>query len=58
VALAALLSAFVIWNVSRVWLCDPSSLIQGHAVWHVLCAVSAYFLCRHYASEQATSSPV
>jgi hypothetical protein len=54
VALAALLAAFVIWNISRVWLCDPSSLVQGHAVWHVLCAVSAYFLYRYYASERAT----
>ena len=34
--------AFVIWNLSRtgrVW-CDPASLLQGHAAWHLLTAVS------------------
>jgi hypothetical protein len=34
--------AFVIWNLSRtgrVW-CDPASLLQGHAVWHLLSALS------------------
>jgi len=51
-ALAALLTAFAIWNAARAWLCDPHSLLQGHAVWHVLCAVAAYFLYRYYASER------
>ncbi len=50
-SLASILTAFVIWNASKAWLCDPRSLIQGHAIWHVLCAVAAYFLYRYYASE-------
>jgi hypothetical protein len=50
-ALASILVAFGIWNVTKAWLCDPHSLVQGHAVWHLLCAVSAYFLYRYYASE-------
>ena len=52
-SLASILTAFAIWNVTKVWLCDPYSLVQGHAIWHVLCAVAAYFLYRYYASEEA-----
>jgi hypothetical protein len=48
---ASLLIAFVIWNATNAGLCDPYSPIQGHAVWHVLCAVAAYLLYRYYASE-------
>ena len=53
VAVGAMAVAFVIWSLSHSGgpLCDPDSLVQGHAVWHVLCAVSAYALFRFYASE-------
>ena len=54
-SLASIITAFVIWNASKTWLCDPHSLIQGHAIWHVLGAVSAYFLYRYYASEKQVS---
>lgn len=52
-SLGSLLLAFIIWNM---WkndspLCDPQSLLQGHAIWHILDAVAAYFLFRFYASE-------
>jgi hypothetical protein len=50
-SLASILIAFAIWNVTKARLCDPYSLIQGHAIWHILCAVSAYLLYRYYASE-------
>ncbi len=53
-SLGSILIAFAIWNASKTWLCDPHSFIQGHAVWHVLGAVSAYFLYRYYASEEVT----
>ena len=52
-SLATMLVAFGIWNASKAWLCDPHSLIQGHAIWHVLGAVAAYLLYRYYASEEA-----
>lgn len=45
--------AFFIWNLSlsvSPW-CDPSSLIQGHGIWHLLNALSVYFLYRYYVSE-------
>ena len=53
VSLGALVTAFAIWNASKTWLCDPHSLVQGHAIWHLLCAVAAYFLYRYYASEDS-----
>lgn len=51
-AVGAIVVAFVIWTVSRHGLCDPHSLAQGHAVWHLLGAVSAYLLFRLWASER------
>lgn len=53
VAVGSLALAFVIWNLTKTRFCDPDSLIQGHAVWHLLGAVSAYFLFRYYVTERA-----
>jgi hypothetical protein len=52
VALASMLVAFTIWLLSNAGWCDPGSLVQGHAAWHLLCAVSAYWLFRMYESER------
>lgn len=51
-SVAALGVAFVVWNLSKddAPLCDPHSLLQGHAVWHVLCATSAFWLYRYWVS--------
>ncbi|MFN8283392.1 MAG: ceramidase domain-containing protein [Chitinophagales bacterium] len=45
--------AFLIWNLSLTGNigCYPDSLIQGHAIWHILCAVSVYYIFRFYSSE-------
>ncbi|MFC7724779.1 ceramidase domain-containing protein [Nocardioides sp. GCM10028917] len=51
VALASMLVAFTIWLLSNAGWCDPDSWLQGHAAWHLLCAVAAYWLYRLYASE-------
>ncbi|MCP3424198.1 ceramidase domain-containing protein [Nocardioides pinisoli] len=51
VALAAMLVAFTVWLLSNAGWCDPDSLLQGHAAWHLLGAVAAYWLYRLYASE-------
>ena len=53
-SLASLITAFIIWNF---WkndspLCDPHSIIQGHAIWHLLDALAVFFLFRFYVSEQ------
>ena len=54
-ALGALLSAFFIWGISMTGtsLCDPYSPIQGHAIWHILDAFSAFCLFMYYASEHS-----
>ena len=46
--------AFAVWNTAKDGsaLCWPHSVYQGHGVWHVLCAVSAYCLFRFYCSER------
>lgn len=51
-SLGTLLLAFVIWNLSKDGspLCDPLSMLQGHGAWHLLDALAAYFLARHYLS--------
>ena len=52
-SLAAFGLAFGIWNLGKSaqpW-CDPDSLLQPHAAWHVLCALAAYALFRGYAGE-------
>lgn len=47
-----MLSTFI-WYMSRTgnpW-CVPDSIIQGHAIWHLLDALSVYLLYRYYMSE-------
>jgi len=51
--IGAFIVAFIIWLYSLTGevLCDPDSLLQGHAVWHILNAVSLFYLYRYYVSE-------
>lgn len=51
-SVAVMLVAFTIWNLAQGPWCDPHSLLQGHAAWHLLDAVAAYLLFRLYASER------
>ena len=53
-ALASMVTAFTIWNLSQHGWCDPGSLLQGHAAWHLLGALAAYLLFRLYASEESS----
>lgn len=47
-------TAFAIWIVDTKRLaCDPTSLVQGHAIWHVLGAVAAFLLWRYYRGPAA-----
>jgi hypothetical protein len=57
-SLASILVAFAVWNATQTWLCDPYSPIQGHAIWHLLCAASAYLLYRYYATEATSGDAV
>jgi len=51
-ALGTILVAFLVWNVTKSLWCAPHSPVQGHAVWHLLDALSAYLLFRFWASER------
>jgi dihydroceramidase len=49
--------AFGIWAIDRERLvCAPTSLLQGHALWHGLGALAAACLFRSYEEEGETSS--
>ena len=50
-----LIVAFIIWNLSYTGMryCDPQSMVQGHAMWHLLCAGSVWYLFSYYVSEDA-----
>ena len=54
-AIAVMGIAFVIWilDFTRT-LCWPSSPIQGHALWHILGALAAWFLFLHYRDQHVT----
>ena len=49
-ALGTLAFAFLIWNGDvHGWWCDPRNhYLQGHAVWHLLCALSIWFVYGFY----------
>jgi len=53
--IAMFLVSVTIWAFSKTGriLCDPESLIQGHAIWHILDACCLYFLYRYWVSEEA-----
>jgi Ceramidase len=47
--------AFTIWNLDQHGIvCQPESMIQGHAIWHVLGATSLWLTFLYYRSERAT----
>ena len=53
-SIATNLVALLIWSGSHAGgpLCDPPSLVQGHAVWHVLNAVAGALLYPYLRSER------
>ena len=52
-ALTMLGIAYGVWIFDeRRVLCDPSSIVQGHAMWHLLTAVAALLLFQYYRSEE------
>lgn len=54
-AVAVMGIAFAIWilDFTRT-LCSPSSVVQGHAVWHILGALAAWLLFLHYREQHVT----
>lgn len=51
--LATTATAFAIWVLDQNGVvCAPHSLLQGHAVWHLLGAASLWFTFNYYRSER------
>lgn len=57
-AIGLFASGFAIWLLSQNdgLLCDPDSLLQGHAVWHILGAATAGALYLYARSERTETS--
>lgn len=54
-AIGSFALAFLAWRLSLTGapLCDPRSLVQGHALWHLLCAGATVWLFLAYTSEKS-----
>ena len=52
-ALAIFAAAFASWilDITKT-ACAPDSIVQGHAIWHLLGAASAYCLYLYFKSER------
>jgi dihydroceramidase len=53
--------ALLVWRLSWTGapLCDPSSLLQGHALWHILAeAVAPLMFFAHFRRENRSELPV
>jgi hypothetical protein len=57
-AMLSMITAFFIWyqDCAKNW-CDPESLIQGHAFWHVLTGLGGFFVYLMIRSERLTALP-
>ncbi len=58
-ALVVFLAAFAVWLPSRTTnglLCMPDSLLQGHALWHLKCALATAAIFLYYRSERVEAS--
>ena len=52
-AAASCAAAATIWILDRSdVLCMPTSIFQGHALWHLLCALAIFLLYFYYRSEE------
>ncbi len=52
-AVLSFVIAFIIWNLQKteIWPCDPYALIQPHALWHIITAISTAFIFQYIRSE-------
>jgi len=49
--------AFAIWIMDqRGTLCSPGSVVQGHAIWHLLGALSLWLSFGYYRSERTAGT--
>lgn len=56
ISFASLIAAGIVWYLDREKiLCDPDSLIQGHAAWHCLTGWSTFSIYLFFRSERLTN---
>jgi len=58
--LGVFVAANVVWNLSRTpgpW-CDPDSLFQGHALWHLLSALTVWCLYKYLLADERAGESV
>ncbi len=57
-ALATMIAAASLWILDRtnVW-CSPTSIFQGHALWHLLTALAVLLIYFYYRSEEIDLEP-
>ncbi|GAA5531417.1 ceramidase domain-containing protein [Herpetosiphon gulosus] len=53
IAITSMAIAFAIWitDITKI-ICSPYSIYQGHAIWHLLGALSSLYLYLYYRSEE------
>ncbi len=54
IGIASFLIAYAIWQTGTAdhqW-CDPDSLVQPHAIWHLLCAVATWAFFSFFRTER------
>ena len=57
-AVLVLAAGFAAWTLDiRRLVCQPGSVLQGHALWHVAGAAASLLLFRYYASAGTTNGP-
>ncbi len=49
---------FWLWSNTGGPLCDPTSLLQGHAAWQLLSAVTTFGLFMYFRTEQSSRSSI
>ena len=57
ISITLLAVAALIWilDITKI-LCYPHSIIQGHAIWHILISISIYSLYIYYKSEHRANN--
>lgn len=50
-AIGSILTSTALWELDKEILCDPSSVFQLHAVWHILTGVTVFLVYWFYRTE-------
>jgi len=57
-------SFFILFGAGSIWMldrqgvvCNPQGILQGHAIWHILTAVSMFFIYLYYRSGTLQAIP-